>query len=454
MNLFRKGALTLCALLSLSFAMPAQQASAEGFSTYLEGSARAMSLAGGLVARGGDASVISYNPAAMTRLEGTQFQTNLTITQMYWGVDVDKDGNGHYEENAHSSHQTWPIPSWYLSHQLNDKVWLGIGQFTRFGLGVKYPDGWAGGFNLQSVQLITSSLNPNIAYKINDIFSIAVGAEILYADMQMRKNMNVGVNGEMLNQLTNGDAGDMNLNGHGFAFGGNIALHAQFNEQWSAGLTYRAPMSLKVNGKARWDKPLTSGTLGALGHNDFINHPLAGPIPNSAKYATSKNKVRGTIHLPDSFAFAVAYKPTKTLSIEAGATYTLWSRFADFNVYMKAPGNYWNNNPKHWRNNWAFNISGEWWATDWMALRLGFVFDKSPNNYGHGDYMMPSNGRKYYTCGIGFKWDKWTIDLAYMYAHNHEQNYNESSLHTTGVVRGRTTHPHAHNFGIGIGYKF
>ena len=60
MNLFRKGALSLCALLSLSFAMP-QQASAEGFSTYLEGGARAMGLAGGLVARGGDPSVIAYN---------------------------------------------------------------------------------------------------------------------------------------------------------------------------------------------------------------------------------------------------------------------------------------------------------------------------------------------------------------------------------------------------------
>lgn len=454
MNLFRKGALTLCALLSLSFAMPAQQASAEGFSTYLEGSARAMSLAGGLVARGGDASVIAYNPAAMTRLEGTQFQANLAVTQMYWGVDT----YGQATPNSHSSHQTWPIPSWYLSHQLNDKVWLGIGQFTRFGLGVKYPNNWPGGFNLQSVQLITSSLNPNVAYKLNDVFSIAVGAEILYADMQMRKNMGAGPMGEILRDGLgmmaaagiDGTPGDMNLNGHGFAFGGNIALHAQFNEQWSAGLTYRAPMSLKVNGKARWDNPATAGAIKGLTQTKQLSGAIAGMMDGY-----SQSKVRGTIHLPDSFAFAVAYKPTKSLSFEAGATYTLWSRFADFNVYMKDPGNYWNNNPKHWRNNWAFNLSAEWWATDWMALRLGYVFDKSPNNYGHGDYMMPSNGRKYYTCGIGFKWDKWTLDLAYMYAHNHEQNYTESFLAgTPGVVPGRTTHPHAHNFGIGIGYKF
>jgi len=455
MNLFRKGALSLCALLSLSFALPAQQASAEGFSTVLEGSARAMSLAGGLVARGGDPSVISYNPAAMTRLEGTQFQANLAITQMYWGVDVKNNKKGGYD-NYHSSHQTWPIPSWYLSHQLNDKVWLGIGQFTRFGLGVKYPNKWPGGFNLQSVQLITSSINPNIAYKLNDIFSIAVGAEILYADMQMRKNMGAGPEGSLgyrLDKAFSG-AGDMNLNGHGFAFGGNIALHAQFNDQWSAGLTYRAPMSLKVNGKARWDNPMTAGAV--KGVNTFKTmDPMLAAARGAMTMPYSKSKVRGTIHLPDSFAFAVAYKPTKTLSIEAGATYTLWSRFADFNIYMKNPGNYWNNNAKHWRNNWAFNLSAEWWATDWMALRLGFVFDKSPNNYGHGDYMMPSNGRKYYTAGVGFKWDKWTLDLAYMYAHNHEQNYSESALaQTPGVVPGRTTHPHAHNFGIGIGYKF
>ena len=157
-----------------------------------------------------------------------------------------------------------------------------------------------------------------------------------------------------------------------------------------------------------------------------------------------------------AFAFAVAYKPTENLSLEAGATYTLWSRFADFNMFIDNSAPSLSN--RHWRNNWAFNISGEWWATNWMALRLGFVFDKSPNNYGNADYMMPSNGRKYYTCGIGFKWDKWTLDLAYMYAHNHEQNYGESSKNNPhgpkGVVPGRTTHPHAHNFGIGIGYKF
>ncbi len=448
MNLFRKGALTMCALLSLSFALP-QQANAEGFATPLESSARGMALGGGLVARGGDPSVLAFNPAAMTRLEGTQFQANLAITQMYWGVDYDTINPKTGEKvsgNAHSSHQTWPIPSWYLTHQYNDKLWLGIGQHTRFGLGVKYPKGWPGGNNLQAVKLITSSITPTIAYKLTDKVSLAVGAEVLYADMQMRKN--IGAGSAFYSQL-----GDMNMNGHGFAFGGHLSLHAQLNDKWSMGVMYRAPMSLRVNGKARWDTGFKAlGFAAAAPNETAIGAVMQNP---NISRESLKHKVRGTIKLPDSFAFGVEYKPIPTLSLEAGAVYTLWSRFHDFNIYMKDPVNGWNRSDRQWRNNWTFNISAEWWAYDWMALRLGFVYDRSPMNHGHADYMLPSNGRNYYTAGIGFKWDKWTIDLAYMYAHNHMLSYVESANKgTKGVVPGATTHPHAHNFGIGIGYKF
>ena len=170
-----------------------------------------------------------------------------------------------------------------------------------------------------------------------------------------------------------------------------------------------------------------------------------------------KNNLRGTIHLPDSFAFGVAYKPIPTLSIEAGAVYTMWSRFEKFNMYMEVPNGYISESARNWRDNWAFNISAEWWAYDWMALRLGFVYDRSPMNYGNADFMMPSNARSYYTCGVGFKWNNWTLDLSYMYAHNHMLDYSSSTqpgVNDNGYFARGTTHPHAHNFGIGIGYKF
>lgn len=422
MDLSRNGARALratCLLLSLFFALPASQAGAEGFAI-MENSARGMGVAGGLIARGGDASTVAYNPAAMTRLGGTQAQANLAVTQMYWGIDTPRG-------NTHNSHQTWPIPAFYLTHQINDDFWFGIGSFTRFGLGVKYPGNWPGGANLQAVQLITSSITPNIAYRINDVVSVAAGVEVMGASMQMRKNIPNPYTGKI------GALGDVNINGHGVSFGGNLALHVQPNEQWALGLAYRAPMSLKVSGKARWDNP-------------------------RAGRGYASNRLRGTMHLPDSIGVGVAYKPLVNLSLEADAVYTLWSRFSDFNMYMKTNPGYWQNSDRDWKNSWTFSLSAEYMPVDWMALRLGFMYETSPMNVGNADYMLPSNGRNYYTAGLGFFWGKWTLDLAYMYIRNRVLSYTEAAAKPApddhGVVAGSSTHPHAHNFGIGIGYRF
>ncbi len=432
MSLFRPGIrllCSLCAVCAISLSAPSSLR-AEGFAI-MENSARGMSLAGGLVARGGDAGVVAYNPAAMTRLQGTQFQANLALSMFYWGIDT-RDGAGN-QTNYHCAHQTWPIPGFYLTHQFNDKLWFGFGSYTRFGLGVKYPKGWAGGASLRHVQLITQSMTPTVAYKINDVFSVAASAEIMWATMQMNKNL--GVN-PVLGYY---GAEDVNINGHGVSFGGSLSMHAQLSDQWSMGLTYRAPMSLRVNGKARYDAQLGANPM-------FAGTPLA---------AMQNSKLRGTMHLPDSFTFGVAYRPTEKLSFEADAQYTLWSRFRDFNMYMKSPVDTWNNSDRHWENSWTFGISAEYQALDWLALRLGFMYETSPMNYGNADYMVPSNGRNYYTAGIGINYGNWTFDLAYMYIHNHVLDYTSSAQHgTSGVVPGRTTHPHAHNFGIGVGYKF
>ena len=78
-------------------------------------------------------------------------------------------------------------PHAYLTHQFSDNLWGGIGIFSRFGLGNSYPTNWPGRENLKYVSLKTVSLNPNLAFKINDNLSLAVGLEFMYATMLMKK---------------------------------------------------------------------------------------------------------------------------------------------------------------------------------------------------------------------------------------------------------------------------
>ena len=114
-------------------------ASAEGFAISTlsaRGGAFGGGAASGMVARADDASAVAYNPAGLTQVPGTQIMAGLAAV----ALNLDLDTENHWCSN---SHQVWPIPHFYLSHQLNDKFWLGVGMFTRWGLGHSYPDGWA-----------------------------------------------------------------------------------------------------------------------------------------------------------------------------------------------------------------------------------------------------------------------------------------------------------------------
>lgn len=148
------------------------KAQAEGFALSDFG-ARGTALAGGMVARADDPSAVAWNPAGITQLPGTQIMVGMTAIQPSGTVDtVDRFGIG---RSTDVDKHTWANPHAYLTHQFSDNLWGGIGIFSRFGLGNSYPTNWPGRENLKYVSLKTVSLNPNLAFKINDNLSLAVG---------------------------------------------------------------------------------------------------------------------------------------------------------------------------------------------------------------------------------------------------------------------------------------
>ncbi|MGN1038462.1 MAG: OmpP1/FadL family transporter, partial [Mailhella sp.] len=177
-------ALLVCGLMATSVS----SAYAEGFGI-TEWSARGMALGGGagggMVARANDASAIAYNPAGITQIPGTTTQMGMAVSML--NFDISRTDTG---KTISTSDQAWPIPHFYLTHQLNDKLWLGVGTFTRYGLGSQFPDNWgkvAGGNSsiLKSVTLISTTLNPNIAYKINDILSVSAGVSYTWGYLSL-----------------------------------------------------------------------------------------------------------------------------------------------------------------------------------------------------------------------------------------------------------------------------
>ena len=398
-------------------------ASAEGFAISTL-SARGGSFGGGaasgMVARADDASAVAYNPAGLTQIEGTQIMGGLAAVAL--NLDIQAD-NGHWTTN---SHQVWPIPHAYISHQLNDKFWIGGGIYTRWGLGHSYPDGWASGAGLtlgsalKSITLLTSTINPTLAYKINDVWSMAAGVSYTWGYLSLNNQAYFdGVHGA-----------DVRIHSeNGRSFGYNLALHARFNEQWSAGLTYRSHERMKFNGSCR-----VRGAMKAY---------LTGQFENT--------RGKATIVLPDVITLGVAYKPTEKLSFEADVAYTVWSRWRSLDVDLFGlPGIH---QQKNWRDTWAFSISAEYWALDWLALRAGFLYETSPlNGEEYHDYFIPTNGRLQYSAGLGFKYQNWTLDFAYIYMQEREVHLSSDSIART--IDGKFGNGYDHTFALTLGYKF
>lgn len=136
-----------------------------------------------MVARKPDPSCVAYNPALLTRLPGTHMMLGVTSVTPTGSMHTEILGDNAAETYLKDS--TWFLPHVYFTHQINNRLTFGIGEFTRFGLGFEYPQDWPGRYNIYSVSLLSASLNPNLAAKLTDELSVAAGVEAIYVNLDL-----------------------------------------------------------------------------------------------------------------------------------------------------------------------------------------------------------------------------------------------------------------------------
>ena len=402
----------------------ASSAMAEGFAL-TEWSARGLGLASGMVGRADDVSAIAYNAAGITQLPGVQVMGGMGLIAPMGTLSLDTT---HGKQETTTKPAVWAAPHAYASWQLNDSLWLGLGVFSRFGLGNSYDQNWTGRYNLYSVNLQTISAVPTLAWKINDILSVSAGLEIM--------NVNLTTEQKFMHPMAPilGDH-DVEVQGSGWGVGGHFGLHARLNDEWSIGLAYKTEVTANVYGDAKYEGKLKD--KGML--NDCNAH--------------------GTVQLPDSLALGVAYKPLDNLSFEVGAVWTRWSTYNSLNIYMDN-GNQ-SISHKDWQDGWNFNASVEYKPLDWWSLRAGFWYETPVINEDHSDFMVPSNGRTALTLGTGVEWNDFTIDFAYCHMWINPTNYDDtdaSGIRTpglaSGITGGNSKDTVANIYMLSFGYKF
>lgn len=405
-----------------------QMSFAAGFGIY-EWSARSNALGGATVGRADDPSAVASNPAGITQLDGVQVMGGFTMIHPVMDIQTVDPVSGKETWSTSDKNALWVPPHFYATWKVNDRYSLGLGVFSRFGLGSVIDEDWPGKYNSYEAIIESVSVNPNVAVKVTDKLSAAVGLEAMYLTFSQKRKLPFATYGQ--------PDGDLHLDADGVSLGFNMALHYQPCDYAKIGLTYRSPVNMKVRGDATFsDIPGFIQTTGAF-------------LDTSAS---------GTVTLPDSFALGLALYPMDRLSIELGAVYTLWSKYDELTINFSDPVIPTSSglvdtttSSKRWRDVWRFNVGVEYAALDWLDLRLGYVFDQSPVRDHTIDYMVPANDRHLLNGGLGFHWDNWIVDLNYTYLKIMDRNIKGRD---DGVLKGKIRNADAHMVGMSVGYRF
>jgi len=409
----------------LALVINVQSAYSAGFSLY-EWGARGTSMGGTLIGRADDPSAVAYNPAGITQLEGIQTMVGLSVVAPSGKIETPG-------ETTRIKDNFWSPPHAYLTYQMTDRAWLGLGVYTRFGLGTEYDDDWPGRYNTQFTRVRSLSFNPNIAYKLTDSLSLALGAEVMWFDFQQDKAIpNPGAPGVRAADI------DAELTGDSFGFGGNIALHYKPSDMWAFGLTYKSRVKHTLDGDAK-----------------FKNSPAPGFFENTS--------AKGDITLPDSFGAGIMFRPHQKLSLEANAIYTLWSTYDELKIKFSDPLNPFNpasdvtSADKKWKDVWRFQVGAEYDLNDLIDLRLGYVFDQIPDRDKYADYMTPTSDRHIITTGVGFSWEKLNLDLSYSYLWFENRTIKSRDSNGDGfpdILDSRFRDGETHLMGVSLSYRF
>lgn len=386
-----------------------------GFALY-EYSARGTAMGGATVANKAEPASLAVNPALITELDGTQAQLGLTVVTANAKTTVAGQQRG-------LKNDVWYLPNFYITQKWSDQVSVGLGGFSRYGLGGEYKnwETWAGSQLAYKVKLETFSFTPTIAVKANDEFSVAMGLEAMLIGFTQNSTLRPG-------PAANATAYE--ISGSGVSWGGNFSFiyRPEWAEKWSLGAMYRTKVKQNLNGR------IHAG----------MEHTTRNIFDDDAK---------GAITLPDSLTAGVSFRPTDDLILEAGIVGTFWSAYDQILIeYSDRESTPTIHNKKDYKDTYRLNLGAEYNLNPNWAVRAGYVFDKSPINKHEMDTLVPVDDRHIASVGAGYHNDTWSVDLSY--SHIFAKNLSGNSNSQFGSVPMKYTDGRSDMYGITVGYKF
>lgn len=394
----------------------------------------------GQAAAGEDPSAIFWNPAAMTMLPGVQASVSLVLVtpttkfqdegskpgQLQPGVVLPGTTQGGNGGDAGGINY---VPAAYLSWEIMPKfVWAGIGVNAPFGLKTEWDDGWVGRFHAIKSDVKDININPSLAVRINDWFSVGGGVNAQWLDATLSNAVNysgivAGAAAQAglpvsaaLGALATcpGATGGVNcegvatVKGDSWTWGWNVGAMATVpSTRTRIGASYRSQVEHDVEGTVNFsNRPTFAG-------------PLAPTLTAALGPRLADGGVKTKIKLPDWATVAFAQPLGDRLELLADFSFVHWNVLRDLSIYRSSgplSGAGLTQTPLKFKNSWRAGVAANYKLTPGVKLRGGVSYDESPVKDEFRSPRLPDQDRLWVATGVQFAVAKAAaIDLGFAY---------------------------------------
>jgi long-chain fatty acid transport protein len=381
-----------------------------------------------------NASAIYYNPAALTRVGGWNFVASVEpigvgTTFSDSGSTVPSAGAFQFPvplgTTGGDAGKWIPVPNGYLSGQVSERTWIGVGVNVPYGLETNWPIDWMGRFHATKSKVQTINVNPTIAIKVSDVLSIGGGADWQHLKADFNQSVAYGslsyvgtaqavaayppaiqaaAIGAVLAQLgPQGRAleGEGLISGDSDAWGWNAGALLLLGQQAHVGVSYRSKIKHDIAGTVTFDGAPTFSLPGSL-----------APIGDGLNAKFADGDVKTTIELPDTLSVAAAWEGEK-VEVLADWTRTGWAKITSLDI-VRADDSALSSVPLEFQDTWRIGLGVNVKMSDAFTLRLGTAYDKAPVQDQYRTPRLPDNNRVW--AAGGFQWTiskKAIVDLGY-----------------------------------------
>jgi long-chain fatty acid transport protein len=414
---------TLMAVLGVS-----GHALAAGLSLSTHG-ANAAGKANAFVGEASDPSAIFYNPAGITQLPGTQVMVGAFI------LKVDSTFRSLTTGESTQLQDQFPVgPHLYVTHRFkgwNERLSIGLGIYSPFGLVVDWPDTWQGRFATTNARLRVTVYNPTIAVQATPKLSLAAG--FMWAD--------VGAGFEQKLAIPALGIAESKARVHGLTahpVGWKVGLIYHLTNTTSAGLQFTSELQARLNGDA-----------------DFTG-PASAIFPNT-QFETS-------IKLAPRLTAGISTKIIPRWTINADIEWQGWRTLGTLPKTFEdtpdavVPQSILNSRGiRHWENAMVYKVGAEFAATNRLALRGGYYYDESGIPDDTFNPTIPIGDLHALTAGFGYKWAKITFDLAYLLGFYEKRTIDNGTIDPENLAGPGTLGSYStmiHDLLVSITFKF